>query len=45
VPELLAVNDGDASVLTLAGEQLIGARQNWTPNLPVRIRSTRPQSR
>jgi hypothetical protein len=32
VPELLATNSGDATVLILDGEQLVGARQNRTTN-------------
>ncbi|MFQ5680226.1 MAG: ARPP-1 family domain-containing protein [Gemmatimonadota bacterium] len=43
VPELLAVNDGEEAVLVLDGEQLIGAKQNRTPNrtvlLPPRSRT------
>lgn len=32
VPELLATNSGDSTILVLDGEQLIGARQNRTTN-------------
>jgi hypothetical protein len=32
VPELYAVNSGDATILVLDGEQLVGAKQNRTTN-------------
>jgi hypothetical protein len=48
VPSLLATNSGDATVLILDGEQLVGARQNRTTNrsllLPPRSETTIPVS-
>jgi hypothetical protein len=35
VPELIATNRGDADVLVLDGEQLIGARQNRMTNRSI----------
>jgi hypothetical protein len=35
VPALLALNQGDADVLVLDGEQLIGAKQNRMPNRTI----------
>ncbi len=48
VPELAFVNDGDAAVLLLDGEQLVGAKQNRILNLtilaPARARIVIPVS-
>lgn len=48
VPELLATNAGDADILVLDGEQLIGAKQNRTTNrsliLPARSETRLPVS-
>jgi hypothetical protein len=48
VPELLAKNSGESSVLVLDGEQLVGARQNRTTNrsllLPAKSETQIPVS-
>lgn len=48
VPELLAINAGEATILVLDGEQLVGARQNRTTNrsllLPARSQTKIPVS-
>jgi hypothetical protein len=41
VPELLFVNDGDAKVLLVDGEELVGARQNRILNVSVLVGAKR----
>ena len=41
VPELLFVNDGDAKVLLVDGEELVGARQNRILNMSVLVGAKR----